>query len=57
MLKDYYRSNSLNFREKLILIPLALVVILIGIYPNLFLDPMRYSIEIIISNYQIANAK
>ena len=48
---------DLNFREKLILIPLALVVILIGIYPNLFLDPMRYSIEIIISNYQIANAK
>jgi len=48
---------DLNFREKLILIPLALVVILIGIYPNLFLDPMRNSIEIIISNYQIANAK
>ncbi len=48
---------DLNFREKVILVPLALVVLLIGIFPNLFIDPMRNSIELIITNYEIANAK
>ena len=28
---------DLNFREKVILVPLALVVLLIGIFPNLFI--------------------
>ena len=48
---------DLNFREKIILVPLALVVVLIGIFPNLFIDPMRKSIELIIINYEIVNAK
>ena len=48
---------DLDIREKLILIPLVLSVLLIGIFPNIFLDPMRQSIEIIISNYEIANGK
>ena len=48
---------DLDLREKLILIPLALTVILIGIFPNIFLDPMRQSIELIINNYEIANGK
>ena len=48
---------DLNFREKVILVPLAIVVLLIGIFPNLFIDPMRNSIELIIINYEIANAK
>jgi len=48
---------DLNFREKVILVPLALAVLLIGIFPNLFIDPMRNSIELIITNYEIANAK
>ena len=47
---------DLDAREKTILIPLAVLVIIIGIYPNLFLDPMRQSLEIIISNYEVANA-
>ena len=48
---------DINTREKIILIPLAISVILIGIFPNLFLDPMRLSLELIITNYEIANAK
>jgi len=48
---------DLSLREKIILIPLALVIILIGIFPNLFIDPMKQSIEIIIINYDSANVK
>ena len=48
---------DLDAREKTILIPLAVLVIIIGLYPNLFLDPMRQSLEIIISNYEVSNAK
>ena len=48
---------DINTREKIILIPLAVSVIILGIFPNLFLDPMRLSLEMIISNYEIANAK
>ena len=48
---------DINTREKIILIPLAISVILLGIFPNLFLDPMRLSLELIITNYEIANAK
>ena len=48
---------DLDFREKLILIPLVVSVLMIGIFPNIFLDPMRQSIETIISNFEIANGK
>jgi len=48
---------DLNLREKIILIPLAFCVILLGVYPNLFIDPMRLSIQVIIENYEIANVK
>ena len=48
---------DLDFREKIILIPLVVSVLLIGIFPNIFLDPMRQSIETIISNFEIANGK
>jgi len=47
---------DLNIREKIILYPLVALVIFIGIFPNIFLDPMRLSIELIISNYESANA-
>ena len=48
---------DINLREKIILIPLAISVIILGIFPNLFLDPMRLSLEVVISNYEVANAK
>jgi len=48
---------DLSLREKLILYPLVLAVIIIGIFPNIFLDPMRMSIEQIIINYEFANGK
>ena len=48
---------DLNLREKTILIPLAIAVIIIGILPNIFIEPMRLPIELIISNYELANAK
>ena len=48
---------DIDFREKIILYPLIIMVILIGIFPNIFLDPMRLPIELIINNYELANAK
>ena len=48
---------DLDLRETIIMIALIIVVILIGIFPNIFLDPMRLPIEIIINNYEIANGK
>ena len=48
---------DLNTREKIILIPLAIAVIIIGILPNIFIEPMRLPLELIISNYEIANGK
>ena len=48
---------DLNWREKAIMIPLLIVVILIGIFPNIFLDPMRLPIENIINNYEFANGQ
>ena len=51
------KISDLNFREKSILIPLAIAVIVIGIFPNIFIDPMRLPIELIISNYETANGK
>ena len=46
---------DLDLRESIIMIALIIVIILIGIFPNIFLDPMRLPIEIIINNYEIAN--
>ena len=48
---------DINIREKLILIPLAISVIIMGVFPNIFLDPMRISLELIITNYELANAR
>ena len=48
---------DLSLREKIIMIPLVIVVLTIGIFPNIFLEPMRLPIETIINNYEIANAK
>ncbi len=46
---------DINKREQLILVPLAISVIIMGIFPNIFLDPMRISLELIITNYELAN--
>ena len=48
---------DLDLREKLIMIPLIILIIIIGIFPNLFLDPMRLPIETIIHNFEVANGK
>jgi len=48
---------DLNNREKIILIPLAIAVIFIGIFPNIFIEPMRLPLESVIFNYELANAK
>jgi NADH-quinone oxidoreductase subunit M len=48
---------DLNTREKFILYPLIIVVITIGIFPNIFLEPMRLPIELIISNFEVSNAE
>ena len=49
--------QDLDIREKIILYPLIFMIIVIGIFPNIFLEPMRLPIELIISNYELANAK
>ena len=46
---------DLETREKIIMYPIIIIVIIIGIFPNIFLDPMHLSVELIISNYEIAN--
>ena len=46
---------DLNLREILIIVPLILVIFLMGIFPNFFLEPMRLPVENIIYNYDIAN--
>ena len=48
--------TDLNLREKIIMITLVIMVIVIGIFPNIFLEPMRLPIKSIIENYEIANA-
>ena len=48
---------DLNQREKAILIPLAIAVLLIGLFPNIFIEPMRLSLDLIISNYELVNGK
>jgi len=48
---------DLDSREMIIMIPLVISVILIGIFPNIFLEPMRLPIETIVNNYNISNAK
>ena len=48
---------DLDLREKLIMIPLIILIIIIGIFPNLFLDQMRLPIETIIHNFEVANGK
>jgi NADH-quinone oxidoreductase subunit M len=48
---------DLETREKLIMYPIIIMVIIIGVFPNIFLDSMHLSVELIISNYEIANGK
>ena len=46
---------DLDLREKIILFPLIIMVLIIGIFPNIFLNPMRLSIKLIITNFEMAN--
>ena len=48
---------DLNLREIIIMVPLLIVVFIMGIFPNLFLDPMRLPIKNIIINYELVNGK
>tara|TARA_B110000196_G_C20446925_1_gene343248 strand:- start:110 stop:454 length:345 start_codon:yes stop_codon:yes gene_type:complete len=55
--KELIDILDIDFREKIILIPLVVVIIIIGIFPNIFLEPMRLPIEIIVNNYEVSNGK
>ena len=48
---------DINLREFLIMLSIVIVIFMIGIFPNLFLDPMRLPIKKIIVNYELANGK
>lgn len=43
--EDVKAMPDLNLREKIIFLPLILVVLWMGIYPNSFLDPIHASVE------------
>tara|TARA_Y100001936_G_C15984601_1_gene618778 strand:- start:195 stop:1232 length:1038 start_codon:yes stop_codon:yes gene_type:complete len=46
---------DLDIREMTILIPLTIVILWMGIYPNSFLKPMQIPLKKIINKYEIAN--
>ena len=46
---------DLNFREIIIMTPLIIIIFVIGIFPNIFLEPMRLPIKNIIIKYELAN--
>ena len=53
--KDNLRSISdVDIREIAIFTPLILIVIIMGVYPSLFLDVMHVSVENLIDRYQSA---
>jgi NADH-quinone oxidoreductase subunit M len=41
------KLSDLNFREKLVLVPIALLVVAMGVYPSVFLSRSNQSIQII----------
>ena len=49
--------KDINLREKLILIPLVVLVFWIGIYPSTFFKPMEKSIESLLSRVSYAQSK
>jgi len=48
---------DLNLREIIIMVPIIVIIFLIGLFPNIFLDPMRAPLKNIIINYEITNDK
>ena len=44
-----------SIREISILLPMAIIVIWIGIFPNSFLEPMHLSVEQIAERYEMVN--
>jgi NADH-quinone oxidoreductase subunit M len=56
--KDENRQlTDINLREKLILVPLVVLVFWIGIYPSTFFKPMERSIHSLLETVQVAQAK
>lgn len=50
------KLTDINLREKLILIPLVVLVFWIGIYPSTFFKPMNKSIENLLDNPSLVHA-
>jgi proton-translocating NADH-quinone oxidoreductase chain M len=44
------KYNDVNKREFMIFIPFVILIILMGVYPNVFLDPMHFSVNEILKN-------
>ncbi len=49
--------TDINLREKLILIPLVILIFWIGIYPSTFFKPMEKSIESLLKTVEIAKGR
>jgi NADH-ubiquinone oxidoreductase chain 4 len=47
------KYNDINKREFMILIPFMFLIILMGIYPDIFLDPMHVSVSNILNKIEI----
>jgi NADH-quinone oxidoreductase subunit M len=54
--EDNRKLTDINLREKLILVPLVVLVFWIGIYPSTFFKPMDRSIENLLDNPSLVHA-
>ena len=54
--EDNRKLTDINLREKLILVPLVVLVFWIGIYPSTFFKPMDKSIQNLLDNPSLVHA-
>lgn len=50
-LENTHQLSDLSFREKLILVPLVLIIVCLGLYPQPILDTVRPSLDPIQANH------
>jgi NADH-quinone oxidoreductase subunit M len=53
--KDVIEMTDLSLREKLIFVPMVVLVLWMGIYPNTFLKPMNGALENVLSRISVVS--
>jgi NADH-quinone oxidoreductase subunit M len=52
MISNYIKKyNDLNKKEMMIFLPFIILTVIMGIYPEIFLDPMHLSVSNVIKPY------